>query len=539
MKLTGHPFIDSGIAGIASVLETEYDQVILKPEDLCETDIKNAVNILKNKYYYQLVRKDDNKSEKPLFYYLLQEVLPGSSWDQVKTGKVVKLMEKKFEEYVNNLLLAASNNPIGHCVFTGEDAHLTVGKSEIPMLASAEERPNSYPNLTRGLKVNAYAVLAILFSPIGIEKTINEKGKGGLNIIYHTYHWRFSVSIAKRNLSKINILLASNSIDHFRKKYYGNEKRGSWKIALLTLLHGLNNIPSKEQPQTILWSFNATNQGGQYRCTEISDSFIKLHNKRLLNPNAYRQLINCNDYVSKLILIGKPIVQYSLFSSNRTNKCNINNYQLIPNWSFQQFYAKEVLLMPNRLLNNIELAAECIVQDPKAVSYCLYEKIKPSKLVSNFNLPSKIIIVFSDYNNSWQHYLRAAVLWSSKGNKFEHADHNSYENPGKFETLITKVAHKLSQKYAPKKVAMNLSVRSIREYRNKWIGLLKDGACEWEDFLAFNPIDEAISIGNYPKTKTLREYLVAYLMGVANKGSSNSNEQLDEESIKENLIDFE
>jgi hypothetical protein len=63
---------------------------------------------------------------------------------------------------------------------------------------------------------------------------------------------------------------------------------------------------------------------------------------------------------------------------------------------------------------------------------------------------------------------------------------------------------------------MMLSVNGVSEYRNRWIRLLRDNACNWDDFLKFNPIEDALSLsGGYFRTRLLRDYLVAYLFALS------------------------
>lgn len=178
--------------------------------------------------------------------------------------------------------------------------------------------------------------------------------------------------------------------------------------------------------------------------------------------------------------------------------------------------------MPTKLLNAVERAANILAADAQAVNYCVFEKIRPLRLVKDFKVPNEIIAIFSDYHNSWKDYLRAAVVWASKGNQFTQQPVTQIEF-GEIESMIKSVSQKLCKKFSSKRLAMMLSLRSIFEYRSKWIGLIRVGACDWQDFLYFNPIDEAFMIGNYSRTKMLKDYLVAYLFGLSLNTSERDN----------------
>lgn len=531
MKFTGHPFVDAGIAAAAAIIEeTQKDRIINTPEELTLDDLIKAINLIKERYYFRLTKKKSNTKEKPLFYFLLQEILPGSPWDQVKTGNLVDLMKKKFNEFLKKTIDSLSQSPIGTCTITGLEAHVLAGKSEMPMLSSSDERPNCYPNLEDGIKVNAGVLLAILVAPIGIEKTLNDKGSGSLNLIYHIDNWRMRIAVAKRNLKRLNILLSSSSFESFWKEHYGVRK-GSWRIGLLTLLHSLNDVNLANTAQTVIWSFNATNQGGRYENNEISDSFIRLHKKRLLYPSAYRELPRCSDEISRLILEGRSIVRSSLFYPDSNTKNHITDKMaLIPGWPLQRLYAEEVLKMPVRLLTALEEAAAILSSNDGAVNYCLFEKINPIALARNYNLPSDILAIFADYPDVWKDYLKAGVLWKAKGNSFSEKATQT-ETPGQIEALIREVSGRMIGKHSPKRIAMMLSVRSIVEYRNRWIRLLRDGACGWNDFLNFNPLADTLSLsGNYFRTRLLRDYLIAYLFAVPQERTDNEEDLAETEN---------
>jgi hypothetical protein len=525
-RFTGHPFVDAGIAGMAAILEQEAGNRFNSPEELSETDAQQAIELAGDLYYYRRVRKDAKASDKPLLYFQLQEVLPGSPWDQVKTGNVADSMEAKFRAHVSELKEAAKRPAIGRCFLTGHDAHIMASKIGVPMLSSVAERPNCYPNLANGLPINAWVGLAVLLSPFSIEKTVNDNTKGGQCFIYHSPNWRFMVAVAERNLNRLRVLLAAACIEDFRKAYYAKFRRGTWKLALSTTLHAVNRIPESDIPRVVVWSFNASNQSSRYDNVELSDSFTVLHQNRLLFPTAYRDIPRCSDEVSRLILEGQPIARKSI---NIKQYNNSMNGVLRPGWTLQRLYAEKVLKMPITLLGTIEGAAQQLGQDSRAVTYCLFEqRLRIERLAKEFKLSAEACAVFADSPDLWADYLRAAVLWASNGNVFTHRVAVTTE-AGPAERLIKNVAGRLRAKHNYKHLAMMLSIRSLREYRTRWIRLLKDGACTWDDFLAFNPLDEALSIGGNYHTRVLRDYLVAYLF--ASAGSATEEDLVGEETI--------
>jgi hypothetical protein len=508
-RFTGHPFVDAGISGMAAILEQEAGKTFKSPEELSEEDAREAIRLATDKYFYRRVRKETKSTDRPLFYFLLQEVLPGSSWDQVKTGNIADAMEAKFQAHVSELEKAAERPPIGRCFLTGNDAHLLVAKTDVPLLSSAAERPNCYPNLKDGLPMNAWVALAVLLSPFGIEKTVKENAKGSKSLIYHSPNWSFMLAVAHRNLKRLKTLLVAGSIEDFRSGYYAEFRRGTWKQALSTALHAVNTISEGDQPRVVVWSFNASNQSSDYDNVELSDSFTVLHQNRLLFPTAYREIPRCSDRVSRLILEGLPIARASIAVNQRKRSLEA---VLRPGWTLQRLYAEKVLNMPTTLLNTIEQAARHLAQDPKAINYCLFEerRLRIARLAREFKLSAEACAVFADSPGLWADYLRAAVVWVSNGNVFPGRATVTIE-VGPAERLIKGVASRLRTKHGYKRLAMMLTRRNLHEYRTQWIRLLKDGACTWDDFLAFNPLDEALSVGGYHRTHVLRDYLVAYL----------------------------
>lgn len=508
--------MDAGIAGMAALLE-EDGKVIKSPEGIDEKSVDRAITLMRNLYNQQV--ENDKGQQRPLLYFLLQEVIPGSSWDQVKTGDVAQNMQTKYQEYVDRLVEATKQPPLGRCFITGGDAHILVSKKEVPMLASSDERPNCYPNLSSGLPVSAWVALSVLFSPLGIEKTVNEKGKGGLCLIHHSSNWRFMVEIARRNLLRLRVLLAAKSIEGFRANHYGKKApRGTWRLALSSLLDAVNRIDERDRPQVVIWSFNASNQSCRYENMEIAESFLILHQNRRLHPAVYRDISYCSDEVSRLILQGKPIARYSIIeASSKKSTDKLDRIALQPGWALQRLYAERVINMPVRLLDAIERAAGQIARDSQATKYCLFSRrIRPITLAKDFKVSGETCAVFSDYHRLWEDYLRAAVLWASKGNEFPPRSPTSV-TPGEIEKQIKEVSTRLREKHGYKRLAMTLNAKVTRQYRLAWLRLLRDGACTWEDFLAFNPLDEALSIGKYHRTSVMRDYLIAYLLGCANE----------------------
>jgi hypothetical protein len=216
--------------------------------------------------------------------------------------------------------------------------------------------------------------------------------------------------------------------------------------------------------------------------------------------------------VSELILKGKPIASASIPTQLSKNSADGG---LRPGWALQRLYAEKVLKMSTTLLNKIEEAAQELAKDPKAVSYCLFEdRLRITRLAREFKVPAEACAVFADSPSLWADYLRAAVLWGSKGNAFPPRITVTFE-PGPTEQRIKDVATRLRAKHDQRRLAMMLSKRNLHDYRTQWIRLLKDGACAWDDFLAFNPLDEALSVGGYYRTRVLQTYLVAYLFACA------------------------
>ena len=69
MQLTGHPFVDVGLAGIAAIIETEKNIIVNTPEKITYADVEYSIKVLRDKYYFRLMRKDAKGKEKPLFYF--------------------------------------------------------------------------------------------------------------------------------------------------------------------------------------------------------------------------------------------------------------------------------------------------------------------------------------------------------------------------------------------------------------------------------------------------------------------------------------
>ena len=506
LNLTGHYILDAALAAAAALLEHYDKRAIKTPQEMSGADIMRALELAEQHFYFQQISKENDGDQRPLFYFLLQEILPGSPWDQVKSGAVAVGMSRKFSEYTAEVKSAVLRPAIGQCFLSGADGHLTVSKSNLPMLASSGERPNCFPNLSEGLMINGYLALAVLLSPLGIEKTLNDKGKGGQNLAYHATDWRFMVSIADANIDRIRRMLASGSIEGFRTRFYPKFRRGSWRKALQTLMHAATNIDAEVRPQLVIWTFNASNQNCRYNCHETSDAFLIIAAQRRLQPALYHELLRVSDYVAQLILRSQPIVGASLMRDK-------THLEMRPGWSFQRFYAEKVLSMSATLLNSIEDAALSLNQDKAAINYCLYEEKRPDVrvLADRYKLAPEIVARFSTAPTQWPDYLRAALLWASKGHTFE-ARQDVVLEAQEIETKLREVAPRLANVGSYKLAARLLNNYNPRVYRQNWIRLISRKAATWDDFLFFNPMDEAFGSGDYARTSTLRHYLVAYLL---------------------------
>ncbi len=506
LNLTGHYILDAALAAAAALLERYDKRAIESPQQMNGQDITRALELAEQHFYYRQISKEDDGDSRPLFYFLLQEILPGSPWDQVKSGAVAEGMKRKFAEYIANVKIALSQPAIGHCYLSGGEGHLLVSKSNLPMLASSGERPNCYPNLGEGLAINGYLALAVLLSPLGIEKTLNDKGKGGQNLVYHATDWRFLIAIAEANIDRIQRLLASGSIEAFRARHYPKFRQGSWKKGLQTLMHATQSIPADARPQVVIWSFNASNQTCRYECRQTSDAFLLIAAQRRLQPALYRELLGVSDYVAKLILQSQPIIGASL----RRDKKFL---ELRPGWPFQRFYAEKVLSMSPTLLNAVEDAAVWLNKDKEAINYCLYETERPNVrvLAERYKLAPETVARLASAPAQWPDYLRAALLWADKGHAFEPRQNLVFE-PQELEIKFKEIAPRLAHIGSYKLAARLLNQYNPRAYRQAWIRLLSRKAATWDDFLFFNPMEEAFGNGDYARTSTLRHYLVAYLL---------------------------
>lgn len=525
LNLTGHYILDAALAASAALVEKYDKRQFSTAREMSGVDILRALELAEQHIYYQQISKQNDGDTRPLFSFLLAEILPGSSWDQCNTGDVSAGKEKLFKKYVAEVKAAIAQPAIGQCFLTGVDGHLPVSKSNLPMLASAGERPNCFPNLGEGLTLNGYLALAVLLSPLGIEKTINDKGKGSQNLVYHATDWRFMVSIAQANIDRISRLLASNSVEEFRSLKNPKFRRGTWRQGLRTLMHAALNIPADVRPQVVIWSFNASNQTCRYECRETSDAFLTIARQARLQPGLYRELLRASDWVAKLILRSQPIIGASLMRDKK-------NCWLCPDWYFQRFYAEKVLSMSPTLLNAIEDAALSLKSDKDAISYCLHDVARPDVrvLADRYKLAPEIVARLATAPKQWPDYLKAALVWAGKNNAFEPRQAHVLE-PQEIETVLREVAPRLANIGSYKLAARLLNNYNPRVYRQSWIRLLSRKAATWDDFLFFNPIEEAFGNGDYARTSTLRHYLVAYLLACAHKRPADAMET-DETAIE-------
>lgn len=529
---TGHPFVDAGVAGMAALL-AEKGVAVARPEQIVPANVRDALDSLLELMTRHINLKQ-GKEAVPLCIPLYREVLPASSWDQVRSKDKDRLpaaQAARFSEHTNRLFEAAGAPRIGSCFITGKAAHLRVGKSAMPMLASPDERANVYPDLAPGLPVSAWVALSVLFAPIAIEKTVKPDGTGSVNLIYHSPDWSFMVEVAKCNLRRLRAMLAAGCRDQWWKRRY-KRAGGTWRIALSTMLQACQRIPDALRPRVVIWCFNATNTGGTYRAQQVSPAFTVIHRTRRLQPSAYRQAAQCGNEVAGCLLQGQPISSQSIVESppkaNRDDTPRLQRTELVPGWDLQRLYAEEVLHMPVRLLDAVEQAALMLAADTKATVYCLYgsgRRLDPARLSREFGLSADTCAVFAQYHDLWTDHLRAAVVWVARGGSFgEHSP--SGDAPGRIEAWLRDVADRLTAKHPPKRLAMWLSERSPSRYRSVWIRLLRDGACTWEDFLQANPIEAAVGLASRQHTRVLQDYLVAYLF--ATKGMGGDGRSVDE-----------
>lgn len=533
LNLTGHYVVDAAIAASAALLEDYDGRSIQVPQEMSGADILRALKLAEEHFYYRQISKEKTGDMRPLFYFLLQEILPGSSWDQVKSGNVPVGMQRKLQEYIATAETALARPPIGQCFLSGADGHLPISKAHLPMLASAGERPNSFPNLSEGLVLNGYLALAVLISPLGIEKTLNDKGKGGRNLVYHATDWRFMVSIARQNIDRIRRLLASGSLEAFRSGYYPSFRHGSWRKGLQTLMHAAQTIDPDVRPQVVIWSFNASNQSCHYECRETSDAFLIIAAQQRLQPGLYRELLRVSDRVAQLILRSEAIIRASIMRDK-------TRFELRPGWPFQRFYAEKVLAMSSTLLNRLEDAAVSLNKDKAAINYCLHETARPDVriLADRYKLSPEIVACLATAPGQWPDYLRAALIWADKGHAFGPRQPGEIK-PEQLELVLREVAPRIAQIGNYKLAARLLNTYNPRVYRQAWIRLLSRRVATWDDFLFFNPVDEAFGVGDYARTSTLRHYLIAYLLACAHQQPQTAAPDQDEAEIEREMQQLE
>ena len=549
MELTGHPFIDAGMAGAAALIERYTNRKISSLSELSEADIIEAISLAEEYWFQQPFRKDVKQKDKPLFCFLLQEILPGSSWDQVKKPELSHEIPVKLKSHIQGIQDAIKRPPLGTCFLTGKLAHVVASKTFVPMLSSAAERPNCYPNLQDGLLLNGYLALAVLLSPFSAEKSVKADGKSGLSLLYQSIDWQFSVAIAQQKIARIEAVLAANAFEIYAKSQKGTDQTGLWRAALRTLIAASDQVPHNSYASTVIWCFKASNQDSNYECLSASVSLIKLLQERRRNPWIISEMMRGSDGVCRSILQGEPIVRRSIFfkevppenhkKGKRIKKEDYLKVQVAhPAWNFQRLYAEEVLNMSSSFLDAVEEAATYLASDKVAVNFCLREMKRPqiTILAARYGLPSQVVLRLSQEPSQWLDYLRAALLWVQQ-QPFA-SRQKSPHTPGDLENLIVDAGPRIAKfkSYAAAARLLNKPVGA--KYRQAWVHLLYRHAGTWDDFLAFNPIEEAMGTGVYSHTRLRRDYLLAYLWSCSHETLS-AIEQEDEDELDVEEEEFE
>jgi hypothetical protein len=557
MNLTGHPFIDVGMAGAAALIEeyAEPRRSIASLADLTDSDIEVAIDMAQSHWFQRPFKKEDKKEDKPLFCFLLQEILPGSSWDQMKKPTQIPEIPAKLANHIENIKTAIKQPPIGTCFLTGRAAHVVASKTYLPMLSSSAERPNCYPNLAEGLLINGYLALVVLLSPFGVEKTVKADGKGSECLLYQSSDWDLSLSIARKNIQRFEVLLAANAFETYGKRQRKTTRTGIWRAALRMLIRATDNLPSTSRASTTIWHYNASNQNSHYDCFSTSNLLDVLLEERRRNPWLYREMMQAPDRVCRAILQGKPIVRRSIFwreqalpkvqeKGKRPKKAEREKIQVAqPSWIFQRLYATTVLNMPQSFLDAIEETASYLTDDKEAVKFCLRDMKRPQleRLAARYKLAPHLVLRLGHEPGQWLDYLKAALIWREKHlfppqPKLTHT-------PNELENLIKDCAPRLGTFKSYRAAAYQLNKPIGNQYRGAWLHLLSRGAGTWEDFLNFNPISESLGSGDYGQTRIKRDYLLAYLWACSHESPDNAEEdeelQIEEEEFEITLSDEE
>ena len=547
MNITGHPFIDGGIVAAAALIERYEEREVPSLQQLKEEDLLTAIDLAQKHWFQQSFKKEVKQTDKPLFCFLLQEILPGSSWDQTKTVKDVSEFSDKLVNYIQTIKDAIKAPPIGRCFLTGKEAHVLASKTHIPMLSSGAERPNCYPNLAQGQLVNGYLALAVLLSPFSAEKTVNADGKGSECLLYHACDWSLGLEIVRRNFETFELLLAANVFEIYGKRQKANQHVGNWRSAMRMMIRASDNLPAQSRAPTVIWHYNASNQSSHYDCLSTSVELESLLDQRRQNPWMQGEMMRSSDRICRAILCGNSIIRQSVFlrSEPPFGKPNakkadwINVPTACPHWLFQRLYAIEVLDMSQSFLDAIEETASHLINDKEAVRLCLKSRgrLPIEMLVNRYKVPRPLVLRISQEPGQWLDFLKAALLWREK-HPFP-PQPPTVHTPGELERLIVDCAPRLAHFKSYRAAAYQLNKPIGSKYRGAWLHLLSRGAGTWEDFLAFNPIEEALGTVDYAQTRLRKDYLLAYLWACSHESPDGEELNPEEDIESEEEDEFE
>jgi hypothetical protein len=196
--------------------------------------------------------------------------------------------------------------------------------------------------------------------------------------------------------------------------------------------------------------------------------------------------------------------------------------------------------MSPTLLNCIEDAAVSLNEDKAAINYCLHEVARPDVrvLADRYKLSPELVACLATAPGQWPDYLRAALIWADKGNAFGPRQTGEIK-PEEIELILREVAPRIAQIGSYKLAARLLNNYNPRVYRQAWIRLLSRNAATWDDFLFFNPVDEAFGVGDYARTSTLRHFLVAYLLACVHQQPQTATLETDDSEIEEEVQELE
>ncbi len=510
--LTGHPFVDVGVAGLCALAGVQSLSA-LSPQAIRQA-IDEAIRTLTSQSAFAKPEKGGAFATGLYSQLFPNSPLPNPS---VTLNNKAQRLRERLEEYLQAIFQPDPNSQEGWCFACGEPAYFRVGLDRCPMVGYGEWS-NFNPEFKPGATICGFCALAVQFLPFSVMRT---RPDGGRLWIFHAYDIPLMVSIAQNyTLQEMNLCIAQNR----PLNVYGNWQIQTDEGAIVSLLcelpHAqLKNLINQHVPLSAYF-FSNDNRGQYLTRREVPPEVLLFLSALKYHPQSYQQfrqevlsVPKLGEMVSRAIMNTQPIICLCLdFESDPS--------RLRGGWRAHKLYAEEVLLMKSTFLRTVEAVGERIAthedakkwiqalrSDYTTVSNALLRLVKEGLMTKD-----EYYLIGKGEVMTTSQYLLGVIFALQNGESLP--EDTQAELAGDRHPLIALV-EQVGARIVAESERVKRLVQSLRAARNPdmirraFLRAVQEGVVRWNEFIQLCPPDDA-------NTHFLaRDYLLAYLFDTA------------------------